>query len=447
MRFAEPFDAAAAAKSFAPAGKAMKAGAKEFFADEQAKTAVHFPDNRTLVYADPETLGEYLSWAPKDSGGLTEAVRAAAAGTKPVFAAVNLYRLPLPPDIGEGVPPEFKPFLKARLATLTMDLAKEVTLEARLTFATEAEAGDGEKAVARAADLARAQLGEQRGKAEAALYGKEKQQKPRPAEELPEAIAAVASLGAIATAEEFLAKLPVKRDGASLVATVTLPAWATQYFGVAALGAGLALPAIQKVREASARAQASNNLKQIGLAMHNYESANGSLPAAAITDKGGKKLLSWRVSLLPYVEQENIYQQLKLDEPWDSEHNKKFIPMMPQLYADPRAPAGEGKTYYKAFVGGGAMFDWAKGRSLISITDGTSNTLMVAAGGEPVVWTKPDDIEFDPNKPLPDLFKPFGDLLVVMGDGSTRTIKKTVKEMTLKALITAAGGEVIADDF
>ena len=98
--------------------------------------------------------------------------------------------------------------------------------------------------------------------------------------------------------------------------------------------------------------------------MHNYESAYGKLPPAAIVDRKGKKLLSWRVMILPYIEQDNLYRQFKLDEPWDSEHNKKLIPLMPKVYADPRGPAEPGKTYYKVFVGKDAGFDWVKGRSL-----------------------------------------------------------------------------------
>jgi hypothetical protein len=120
---------------------------------------------------------------------------------------------------------------------------------------------------------------------------------------------------------------------------------------------------------------------------------------------------------------------------------------MPKTYDDPRFPTtAEKTTTYKVFVGKGAGFDWIKGGTFRNITDGTSNTIMVVAAGEPVIWTKPDDFEFDPEKPLPDLTKPFGpQLIAAFFDGSVRTLdlNKPGMDKVLKALITANGGEVI----
>jgi hypothetical protein len=264
---------------------------------------------------------------------------------------------------------------------------------------------------------------------------------------LPEALGAVAALGGIATLDEILADLPVKRDGTELAAEVVLPQWSTGYVGLAALSAGLGLPAVQKVREAAARTQSMNNMKQIALAMHNYHDATGSLPPAAIVDRKGKKLLSWRVMILPYIEQDNLYKQFKLDEPWDSEHNKKLIPMMPKTYVDPRMPAEPGTTYYKVFVGKDAGFDWVQARKFASFPDGLSNTIMTVTAGDPVEWTKPEDIEFDADKGLPDLSKPFPMVLIGMFDGSVRAMSPKVSKETLKRLIMRNDGQVIGNDF
>ena len=108
---------------------------------------------------------------------------------------------------------------------------------------------------------------------------------------------------------------------------------------------GLLLPAVQKVREAAARASDANNLKQIGLAMHGFHDANGAFPPAAWgakaqwdnkpdPDTGRPKAggLSWRVAILPYIEQQALYLRFKHDEPWDSPANKQLIPLMPKLY-------------------------------------------------------------------------------------------------------------------
>src|SRR5207249_2796575 len=84
-------------------------------------------------------------------------------------------------------------------------------------------------------------------------------------------------------------------------------------------------------RIAGRRTVSQNNLKQIGLAMHNYHDTYRHFPPQALTDKNGKPLLSWRVAVLPFIEQDNLYRQFKLDEPWDSEHNRKLLERMPKL--------------------------------------------------------------------------------------------------------------------
>ncbi len=78
------------------------------------------------------------------------------------------------------------------------------------------------------------------------------------------------------------------------------------------------MPAVFASRSAAHRAQCTNNLKQIALAYHNVHSATNTFPPPAIADKDGKPLLSWRVAILPYVEQQELYNKFKLDEPWDS---------------------------------------------------------------------------------------------------------------------------------
>src|SRR5438105_245151 len=98
----------------------------------------------------------------------------------------------------------------------------------------------------------------------------------------------------------------------------------------------------------------ANNLKQIALAWHNYESANGRLPSNEMDNKG-KALLSWRVQILPYIEELDLYKQFELDEPWDSDNNKKLIDKMPKLYAPIRVKADAGMTFYQSFSGKRAL--------------------------------------------------------------------------------------------
>src|SRR5262249_27633770 len=120
--------------------------------------------------------------------------------------------------------------------------------------------------------------------------------------------------------------------------------------------AGLMLPAVQSSREAARRAQCTNNLKQIMLAMHNFHRANNKFPGDII-DKDGKPLLSWRVALLPYLEAQDLYNRFKLDEPWDGPHNKELLKEMPRLFTCPdRVKAEPFTTTYRGFSGPGAMF-------------------------------------------------------------------------------------------
>ena len=235
-----------------------------------------------------------------------------------------------------------------------------------------------------------------------------------------------------------------------MIDTVLIPAGPfTSALSMHAYSAALLLPAVQKVREAASRAKSSNNLKQMALAMHNYESAYRTLPAAAICDKNGKPLLSWRVAILPFIEQAQLYQQFKLDEPWDSDHNKKLIAQMPNIYAVPGVTnPGEPTTHYRVFQGNGALFDQRKGSRFADVTDGLSNTLMIVEANDGVPWTKPEELDFDPAKPLPKLGKQSPDgYLAAFADGSVRFIQMKVSEKTLKAMITRAGGEAITEDF
>src|SRR5438477_510375 len=132
--------------------------------------------------------------------------------------------------------------------------------------------------------------------------------------------------------------------------------------------------------------------------MHNYHDTYRHFPPQALTDKNGKPLLSWRVAILPFIEQDNLYRQFKLNEPWDSEHNKKLLETMPKVYASVNANTKEKfETFYQVFVGKGTVFEPGEKISFPQIPDGTSNTLMAVEAGDSVPWTKPEDLVFDPD--------------------------------------------------
>jgi prepilin-type processing-associated H-X9-DG protein len=201
---------------------------------------------------------------------------------------------------------------------------------------------------------------------------------------------------------------------------------------------------------ASARARSSNNLKQIGLALHNYEAIHGVLPAGAIVDKKGKPLLSWRVAILPYIEQNNLYSKFKLDEPWDSETNLPLSKIVVKTYQLPYEEPKKGQehyTHYRAFVGNGAGFDMIQAFKLTQFTDGTSNTLFAVEAAEGVPWAKPDELEFDPQKEMKKYlrFEKNNVSMILFADGSVRAVSKNLKEDILKLLIQKDDGKPIGD--
>jgi hypothetical protein len=196
---------------------------------------------------------------------------------------------------------------------------------------------------------------------------------------------------------------------------------------------------------AAHRAASAKNLKQIGIAFHSYCDSNKEKWADDITDKDGRPLLSWRVAILPYLDEEQLYKQFKLDEPWDSANNKKLIAKMPKVYAPIRVKAKDGETYYQRFVGKGALFN-EKGAAytLPQIPDGTSNTALVAEAGTPVIWSQPGDIPFNAKAPLPGLGGLFdGDFHVLLCDGSTYLFKKNPNDAELKKVIVPDDGLVV----
>ncbi len=155
------------------------------------------------------------------------------------------------------------------------------------------------------------------------------------------------------------------------------------------------------------------------------------------------------MTILPYVEQQKLYGEFKLDEAWDSPHNKKLLTTIPKCYVVPGIKqTAPGYTYYQGFFGKGGLFEGKRGTNLRDITDGTSNTFMIVEAGKDVPWTKPEDIPFDPAKPLPKLGGLHkGGFYAALCDGSVRFISDKVSEKTLKAAVTRNGGEAMGKDW
>jgi len=211
----------------------------------------------------------------------------------------------------------------------------------------------------------------------------------------------------------------------------------------------------RKIRDAAHRVQSADNLREIGIAFQKYQDQHGRLPPAIVRDKSGKALYSWRVALVPFLDGgETIYRSFRLDAAWDSPHNIALLQDMPPDYAPPPKIDGlhvePGYTFYQAFVGKGTAFEGDRGlRIPDDFPDGPSNTLLLAEAAEAVPWTKPVDLEFDPDKPTPrlgGLFTPAWPTRAIgfnalYADGSVHFITPSVSDDIIRAMITRNGKE------
>ncbi|MFN3149382.1 DUF1559 domain-containing protein [Bremerella sp.] len=162
---------------------------------------------------------------------------------------------------------------------------------------------------------------------------------------------------------------------------------------------GLLLPSTtMSGRGEGRRSLTSNNLKSIGLALHNYHDTYGTLPPAVVTDSEGQPLYSWRVLVLPFLEEQDLYDQFDLSQPWDSAANLPLVEQVPYLLQSPFLTAEEhpGKTAYLAVVdpqGKLTLMLPQEGRPLGEVPCELGSVAMVVEQCDrPVIWSKPDDV-------------------------------------------------------
>jgi hypothetical protein len=208
------------------------------------------------------------------------------------------------------------------------------------------------------------------------------------------------------------------------------------------------VPATPGEDHPGARARTVHNLKFIAWAMHHFTRASGGrLPAATIR-RDGKALLSWRVAILPFLEEAALYERFHLDEPWDSPHNRALLKEMPRAYAPVRRQnAAPYATYYQALVGPGALFDGGEGTQIRDFIAVARPALMVVEAAHPVPWTKPEDVPYNRGKPLPPLGGQFDDgLYAAFAEGSVRFIGRKVAVETIHALVSGGASQVNTAD-
>jgi prepilin-type processing-associated H-X9-DG protein len=223
--------------------------------------------------------------------------------------------------------------------------------------------------------------------------------------------------------------------------------------------AALLLPAVQSAREAGRRAQCMNNLRQIGFAMHNYHDTYGTLPPAVIADENGRPMHSWRVAILPSMEQTPLHDMYDFDVPWDDPNNELLMGMPIMAYQCPSDPPSSGAsslsdTNYVMVVGKGTLGGEPNEAVRFSdITDGTSNTILVIeVGGSGIPWMEPRDVTVEEavtfiTNPSASQFTQVhsGGINVLLADGSVRFISSTIDPGMLRALLTKDDGQNVGD--
>lgn len=362
--------------------------------------------------------------------------------------AIHLVRHPAIEALGAAVPEPFGALAAAKSLKITVATqGEQAVLAIRLAFEDAKQADMAEEAVEAARKVAKAAFDQGR----AAL----RRQMAAGAEgDLAQHLGMIMGLGWLNLLEKELNGIPIRKNGAELSTSMQGNIADLTSLGIGPMQAGMAigllLPAVQGAREGATRAASTNNMKQLGLAMHNYHAAYGALPPAVVTDKNGKPLYSWRVLILPFIEQEAVYRAWKLDEPWDSPNNKPLSDRVIRTFNEPSEPPSN-RTHYRVFYGNGALFNTAvqgrpTGTRFADIVDGTSNTLMIAQTRDSVPWAAPDELPYDPAKPLPALGLPGArDFLCGIADGSVRRVKNNLKPQTLHWLIQKADGNVLPD--
>ncbi|MFN0198693.1 MAG: DUF1559 domain-containing protein [Planctomycetaceae bacterium] len=216
------------------------------------------------------------------------------------------------------------------------------------------------------------------------------------------------------------------------------------------------IPAVRNAREAARRMGCESHLNQLELAFHNYHDMYGSFPPAYVPDADGKPMHSWRVLILPFIDQVAVYRQYHFNEPWNGPNNSK---LSGQIHNDfYQCPSGilEDNSYHTNYVvitGSGTPFPDSSSTTMEDFKDGTENTiLIVEIANSDIHWMEPRDLKFDemsfvvndPMKPSISSPHPAGSAVVFADSISAYRPGKSLRPETLKALITIAGGENVS---
>lgn len=431
----KPYDQEKILKEYAANVRKIEHGGKTIYLSDKKDNntfndAIHFVNERILLMGTLEGVKGLLDRRPQPNatGPLSDALKLttedydAVVGVNPPADKIAELRNSIPPDAKV-----YEPLLELQTITATVRWTDTVRLQVNVHYPDDTKAAAAKDSAAGAIGLVKTLWTFQR-----AAYAKD----PNFAQILKEAAPLEKAIFGIAPEQDGKTLRLVLQLDEKLVASI-----------VDAVGSAGSL-----MGGAAGRAVSSNNLRQLAIAFHNHHDAFRQLPDNH-RNPTGQPLLSWRVQILPYIEQNELYKQFKLDEPWNSPHNLKLVEKMPKIFENPDRLTAKGQTFYQVITTPagmpynpmeGALFGSPKNLTFTQISDGTANTLMIVEAGTAVPWTAPQDVFYNPKGPVPRLGDPTKPtFFVAFCDGAVRAIKRTLDETTLRRLISPADGNVI----
>jgi type II secretory pathway pseudopilin PulG len=218
---------------------------------------------------------------------------------------------------------------------------------------------------------------------------------------------------------------------------------------IIALVIALCLPAVRTAREPARRNSCMNNLKQIILALLDYESKHGALPPAYTVDSEGNRLHSWRTLILPFMGSARLYESIDLSKPWDDPANEQATKTIVECYHCPSSGDLSSLTCYLGVDGPSGVFSGSVARKLSEVSDTAAETIAVVevTPDQAIHWMSPHDVTADQVLQYNDQQRMNHPnvMLAAFLDGHVKAINVSVDKDVLRALLTIAGGEPTTD--
>lgn len=237
---------------------------------------------------------------------------------------------------------------------------------------------------------------------------------------------------------------PAKKSNGVLIGCII----AAAFIPVMGICAGLLLPAVQAAREAARRMSCSNNMKQIGLGLRNYEATYGTLPPAFTVDAQGRPMHSWRTLILPFVEEQSLHARIDFSKRWDDPANQAVAETAVAVYSCPSTRLEPTMTTYVGIVDPRGIMSGSTPTQFGQIVDGIANTVMLLEtdSGNAVHWMSPDDVDVQAYMnagSARDSGGHIGGAHVLMADGAVIFITDSMDSGMREALLTKDGGETV----